>query len=176
MDGASEQIRQQYSIQATQRLAEPLPGWQGLFDIETRGLGKIEHEMEAEFDDEQRVLEEKRTQLRGGDQAFADANEESFQVGRLGMSWATTLGLLSLPLCDQGPIELGEEGAIGGDKRVMVEESGEGGLVKDGGSTYQSMGLLLLVYSLRMNTLQMEFLRCQETFPFFSCKRRRCDE
>jgi len=79
-------------------------------------------------------------------------------------------------LRDQGPIELGEEGAIGGDNRVMVEERGKGGLVKDGGSKYQSRELLLLVYSLLMNTLQMEFLLCQAFLPSFSGKRGELDE
>ncbi|HEY1353317.1 MAG TPA: hypothetical protein VGF67_27220 [Ktedonobacteraceae bacterium] len=78
-----------------QLVAEPLSGRQDLFDIETRGVGEIENEMEAEFDDEQRVLEEKRAQWRGGDQAITDANEEGFEGGRLRMRRATTFGLLT---------------------------------------------------------------------------------
>ena len=46
----------------------------------------IKHEMEAELDDEQGVLEQEAAQLAGVREAFVLANEEGFDVSALRMS------------------------------------------------------------------------------------------
>ena len=106
-------------------------------------MGEIEHKVKTQFKHEQRVSEKKLTKLSGGDEAFADTDQEGFHVSGFGMGWPSTQGLPGFPLLDDGPIKRGEKGPIVGDDGIMIEQFGQGGLVKDVRSRYQSMGLLL---------------------------------
>jgi hypothetical protein len=114
--------------------------------------------------------EEKRAELRRGEQPFTNADEKGFERGGIRVSRATTGGWSGFPALNNGPIERGEKGARAGDKGILFEPFGKGRLVKDVRSRYQSMGLLLLVEVLVLNTLQMEFLLCQGRSPDISGK------
>ncbi len=68
-------------IQAVQLRAQPVIAGQALFGSKTVGLGGIKHQVKAEFDNQQRMLHEKAAQLGGVDKAFADAQQEGFELG-----------------------------------------------------------------------------------------------
>jgi len=176
VNSASQQIGKQPAIELVELLAKPEARRESVLDVEAVGLGEIEDKMEAQFDDEQRVCDEKVASLGGGDEALADADEEGFEGSSFGMAGAASWRLLAFPLLDDGPIECGEKSAVVGDNGIMIEQSGESGLVKDARSRYQSMGLLLLMCRLFMNTLHMEFLFCQGLLPSFSGKRSMRDK
>ena len=59
------------------------------------------------------------------------------------MSRPSTGGPLRLPVLDHRPIEQREEGAIIGDQGIMIEQGGDGGLVKESGRRYHGKKLLL---------------------------------
>jgi hypothetical protein len=73
MDGACQQVTEQATIQVAELLAQPEARRQGLFDIEAIHLSRIKDEVKAQFDDQQGVVGQKRTELGGVDQALADA-------------------------------------------------------------------------------------------------------
>ena len=78
--------------------------------------------METEVQDQERVLQQEAAQAGEGGKPFANAQQEGFEIARLIVQWGSTVGgLLSLPLLDKGPIEQGEEGAVGLDEGIMVE-------------------------------------------------------
>src|SRR5258708_32474190 len=77
------------------------------------------------------MLDKKAPQLAGIDEAFADAYQKGFEIGTLRMGGTATDRTLGLPLLDQGPIEQGEEGTIVLHQRIMLQQMGQGGLVKE---------------------------------------------
>ena len=54
-------------------------------DIKAIRAAVIKHEMEAQLDDEQGVLEQEAAQLAGVGEAFILANEEGFEISALEM-------------------------------------------------------------------------------------------
>jgi len=76
-------------------------------------------------------------------QAFLDADEKGFEVGRPRMAGPTKARVLGLPVRNSRPIEQGEKGAIVLHERVMVKQSGDGRLVKESRRRYHSGGLLV---------------------------------
>ena len=72
MDGASEQIGKQLTIKKAEFFAQPEASWQGVFDIEAIGLGRIKGQAKAQFNDQQGMFDQKGTELRGVNEAFAD--------------------------------------------------------------------------------------------------------
>jgi hypothetical protein len=121
-----------------QFLSEPKAARQRLLDIKARGSARIEHEMEAQFDHEQGMLQQKAAQLRGVGEAFLLADEEGLEIGALGMSRPSTRGTLGLPRFDDRPVEAGKEGAILGDQGIVRKQSSDGRLVKETRCRYHS--------------------------------------
>lgn len=88
-------------------------------------------EVEAKFDDEQGIFEQKVAQLFGVDLAFFDAQQKGFEVGRDEMTVrAATSEMSCLSLINSRPVEQGKESTIVLDKRINIEHGGEGGLVE----------------------------------------------
>ena len=88
------------------------------------------------------MQEQKAAQLTGLGHAFTDAQQKGFEVGPFGMSWASTRRALGLPRLDEGPIEECKEGAILLNQGIMIEQSGDDGLVKEARGGYHSNRLL----------------------------------
>src|SRR3989442_420313 len=100
--------------------------------------------METEFDDEQRMVEQKGAQLRGVDQPFLNAHEKGFEVGRERMTMGAAKGrTVCLPLINKGPIKAGKEGAIVGNEGIDLKQSGHGRLVKTVRRRYHSNNSLV---------------------------------
>jgi hypothetical protein len=76
------------------------------------------------------------------DEPFSDTNEEGFEVGAFWMWWASTRRALCLPMGNNGPIEKGKEGSIGGNDGIMGEQMGHGRLVKKVRNRYHNRKLL----------------------------------
>lgn len=146
MDGAGKQIGEQAPVEGAQFFAQPEASRQARLDIEAVRLAGIEDEMKAKVEDQQRMLEEKGTQVGRGAEAFTNADEEGFKVSGFWMGRPASRGSPGFPALDKRPIEQGEEGAVVGDDRIMLKQSSQGSLVKDEGCRYPSRGLLLLVY------------------------------
>ena len=77
---------QQIIIEAMQLLAQPGGRGNGLLDIKAIGLGWVQVQAKAQFDDQQGMLHEEAPQLAGVAHAFADAQQKGFEVGALGVS------------------------------------------------------------------------------------------
>ncbi|HET7637680.1 MAG TPA: hypothetical protein VFK47_02975, partial [Ktedonobacteraceae bacterium] len=134
---------QQGRITGAQFLAQPPVTRKGVVAVKAvRGAG-IQCKLKAQFDDEQGMLEEEAAQVTGVDQAFADADEEGFEVGTFGMSRSSASRALLLALLDEGPIQQGKEGAVVLDQRVMLKQSSHRRLVKEVRCRYHNVGLLL---------------------------------
>src|SRR5712691_11648714 len=117
---------QQLGIEALQVLAQPVVTGKGLLDIKAIGLRGVQVQAKAQFDHQQRMLEQEATQLTGVAQAFAYTQQKGFEVGAFGMSRSPTRRVLSLPLLNSGPIQQGKEGAIVLDQGIMLEQSRHG--------------------------------------------------
>src|SRR5712671_1253071 len=100
-----KEVLQQDRVELAQFFAEPEATGKGALDIKAIGSGGIKLQMETQFDDEQRMLEEKVSQLTGVNQAFIDAHQERFEVGTLWMRRASARRTLILPALEEGPIE-----------------------------------------------------------------------
>ena len=124
-------------------LAQPILTGQGSFDIKAISRSGIKDQAKASFEDQKRVAQEKAAQLSGVEHAFAETNEKSLERGADRMSRASTRGTLGLPVLDQRPIEEGKKGTIIGDQGIMIEQGGDGGLVKESGRRYHGKKLLL---------------------------------
>jgi hypothetical protein len=108
-DRGSQQILEQATIQLTQFLAKPIAGRKGGIDIKAVVGVWIKLEMEAQFDDEQRMF----------DQAFFHAEQEGFKVSGQRMAvGAITRRTEGSPAVNHGPIEERKEGAVLLDKRI----------------------------------------------------------
>jgi hypothetical protein len=77
---------QERLIEATEYLPQPEITRYSLLQVKAVGSRGIKHEMKAEFDEKQGMFEEKASEVAGVDQAFADADQEGFEVGGFWMS------------------------------------------------------------------------------------------
>lgn len=128
----SQKCLEQVGIEGAQFLTEPKAARQGLFGIKAIRRVLVKCEMKAQFEDEQRVLEQEATQLAGVDHAFANADEEGFEVDDFGMTMGATISRAAgLPLLDNGPIKQREESAVLLHNGIMLKQSGESRLVKE---------------------------------------------
>src|SRR6266851_3759662 len=100
-----QQGLQEGAVKGAQFLAEPVVAGQSLLDIEAVGLAGIKNEAKAQCDNQQRMAQQKATQLSRVEHAFADADQEGFEVGGFGMSRASASRTLDLPLFNDRPIE-----------------------------------------------------------------------
>src|SRR5581483_8447517 len=76
-------------------------------------------------------------QVGGGEESFANAQEKGFEVGGFGMAVSATIDRAALlPLLNDRPIKQGEEGAIVVDEGIMLQQSSNDGLVKEGRRRY----------------------------------------
>src|SRR5258708_21610382 len=119
-----QEILQQRVVKMTEFLAEPKGARERVLTVKAIGGAGIKHQMKAQFDDEQGMLEEEAAQLAGGEKPFADAQQEGFEVGTFGMGRSPTRRALVLPLLNEGPIQEGKEGAVVLDQGIMLEQSG----------------------------------------------------
>ena len=113
-----------------------------MLHIEAVGRVFIEHQLKAQVDDQQGMLDQKATQLGGVEKAFADADEEGLEVGTQRMAWPSTGTSLLLPLLDELPIQLGEEATIVLHDCIVLQQSGEDRLVKHRRRRYHELELL----------------------------------
>src|SRR2546430_6588863 len=127
--GVQERL-QQGRIQKTEFVGEPVATRKRLLHIKAIRAAWIKHEMEAELDDEQGVLEQEAAQLAGVREAFVLANEEGFDVSALRMSRPSSARTLGLPVVNDGPIKQGKEGAIVFNHGIMLKQSGHHRVVK----------------------------------------------
>src|SRR5205807_7019086 len=128
--GVQERL-QQGRIQKTEFVGEPVATRKRLLHIKAIRAAWIKHEMEAELDDEQGVLEQEAAQLAGVREAFVLANEEGFDVSALRMSRPSSGRALCLPLFNHGPIKQRKEGAILFNHEIMLKQSGHHRVVKE---------------------------------------------
>ncbi len=135
---------QQARVQQAQFLGEPVATGKRLVEIKAIRAAWIKHEMEAELDDEQGMLEQEAAQLAGVGEAFVLTKEEGFEVGALRMSRASTGRALSLPVVNDRPLKQGKEGAILHNHGIMLKQSGHHRVVKQIRRGYHSKQLLLL--------------------------------
>ena len=119
--GSLQESLQKRGIAVAQFLAQPELARQRGLDIEAVGSAGIKHQAKAQFDHQQRVAQQKATQLGGVEHAFADADQEGFEVGAFRVGRSSQRRALSLPALDDGPIEQREEGAIIGHQGIMIE-------------------------------------------------------
>jgi hypothetical protein len=111
-----KEVLQHRRVEGAQFLAEPRATRKRTLDIKAIRSGGIKLQMETQFDDELRVLEEKVSQLTGGDQAFLDAHEERFEGGTLRVRRASARRTLVLPSLEQG-----EQRVRASDHGIMSE-------------------------------------------------------
>ncbi len=109
-------------IELAQFLAQPEATRTGVLDVKAIGSQWIKFQMEAQFDDEQGMLDEIVSELTGVDQAFVEANQERFEVGTLWMGRTPTRRALLLPLLDEGPIKEGEQRSIVNNDGIMGQK------------------------------------------------------
>src|ERR1044071_2591319 len=89
------------------------------------------------------MFEQKVAQLFGVDQAFFDAEQKRFEIGREGMAVGTiTVGAAGKPAVNHRPIKQRKEGTIVLDQGINIEQGSEGGLVKANRCRYHSRRLL----------------------------------
>src|SRR5258708_12035053 len=110
-------------MQEAQFLGEPVATRKRLFDIKAIWAAWIKHEMEAQLDDEQGMLEQETAQLSRVQEPFVLADEEGFHVGAFRMSGASTSRTLSLPVIDDRPRKQRKEGAILLNHRIVLKQS-----------------------------------------------------
>ena len=140
---ALQERLQQGGIEAAQFLAQPELTGQRVLDIKAIGRVRIKDQSKAQFDDQERMPQQKAAQLGGVEQAFANAQQEGFEVGAFRVGRPSTRGPLRLPVVDHRPIEQREEGAIIGNQGIMLKQRGDGGLVKEIRRRYHGKRLLL---------------------------------
>src|SRR2546421_11380068 len=93
---------QQLGIEVLQVLAQPVVTGNGLLDIKAIGLRGIEVQAKAQFDHQQRMLEQEAPQLARIYQAFANAQQKGLEVGAFGMCGSSTCRVVGLPLLYRG--------------------------------------------------------------------------
>jgi len=81
------------------------------------------------------MSEQKATQLTGVAHPFPQAHQQGFDIGAFGMGRPSTR---SLPLLDEGPIQISEEGAIVLHHGINVEQLLQHRLVKEGRRGYHN--------------------------------------
>jgi hypothetical protein len=138
-----KQILQQRPVEVAQFLSEPVPTGKGALGIKAIGSAWVQGQMEAQFEDEQGMFEQKIPEVRGVDQAFVDAYQKGFEVGTLWMGRAPTRRALLLPVLNQRPIEHRKASARGSDNGIMLEKACKSRMVKDRRSRSQNRKLLL---------------------------------
>lgn len=126
-----QQVLQHHLVELAQFLAQPVATGKGALDIKAVRSTWVKLQLEAQFDDEQGMLDEKVSELAAVDQAFLDAHQKGFEVGAFGVRRPPTRRALRLPLLDEGAIEQGEQRAIVSDHGIMSEQLRHGRLVKD---------------------------------------------
>lgn len=141
--GGGEQFLQEGGVQQAERVTEPVATGKRALDIEAVVGVEVKGDLEAQFDDEQGMGEQKVAKVLGVDESFSDTQKEGFEVGGNGMAMrARAGGLPSLPALDDRPVEQGKEGTIALNKRIDVKQGGQGGLVKAMRSRYHNKRLL----------------------------------
>jgi len=89
------------------------------------------------------MFKEEASELSGVDHAFPNADEKGFDVDTNGMTMGTAIDrALGLPLLDHRPVKQREKRAVVKHNGIMIEQGGDGRLVKGGRSGYQSRKLL----------------------------------
>src|SRR5947209_18076472 len=88
------------------------------------------------------MLQQKAAQLRAGEQALLDVEQEGFHIGALRMRALAGPGAVDDRLGNHAPIEEGKEGAVALHDGIMFQEEGQGTLVKGGRVWYNHVGLL----------------------------------
>src|SRR5438876_2466646 len=130
--GGMQKPLEQGGIKVAQFLGEPIAAGKGLLGIKAIGSRWIQMQRKAHFEDEQRMVQQKRAKLCGIDHLFADANEKSLQIGSDRMAMRATIGrLLFLPLLNDRPIKESEKSAVILDDRIIFKECSKRRLVKD---------------------------------------------
>jgi hypothetical protein len=69
-DGGTQEGLQQVRVQQAQFLAQPVAAGNGLLNIKALGGAGVEHEVKAQLDDEQGMLEQEAAQLAGVSKVF----------------------------------------------------------------------------------------------------------
>ncbi|WP_242527410.1 hypothetical protein [Ktedonosporobacter rubrisoli] len=112
--------------------------------VEAVELEGVKHEVKTKIEDEEGMGQQEATQLAGRTEAFADTNEEGLEIGAFRMGRPTPRRTLGVPLLDEGPIEVREEGTILLDQEIMRKQKGKSGLVKVSRRGYHSRKLLCM--------------------------------
>jgi hypothetical protein len=128
MHRLSEQLGQQVGIEPLEDVIQMARARHGLGHIEAIRLVQVEVGTKAQFQHEQRVIQQVGPPAWGGTQMFADPDQQGFEVGTLGMTgiagsaWARRI--------DGIPVEEGEERAVTLHHRIGGYEVLHGQLVK----------------------------------------------
>jgi len=122
-----------------------------VLDIEAIGRAGIQFQVKTQVDDEQRMFDEEAAQLGRGDKPLAYADQEGFEIGAFQMGWTSASRALRLPLLqllNERPIKQRKEGVVVLHNRIMLEHTGQSGLVKDRRRRYHESELLSEKYGL----------------------------
>jgi hypothetical protein len=95
------------------------------------GLGAIEDGPQAQFQDQQGMIEQKAAQVGARGEAFLDFEQEGFHIGALRMRALAWPGSVDDRLGNHAPIEEGKEGAVALHEGVVLEHPAQSELVKD---------------------------------------------
>ncbi len=128
VDRLGEQAGEGLPIQVAQDGVQMAYAGHSALNAKTVGHAQIQMGTKAQFEDEQRMIQQVGPPAWCGTQVFTDAHQERFDVGRERMgrpSWTSGGDGVQ-----RAPIKEGEELAIALHDRVGVDELAQGGLVK----------------------------------------------
>src|SRR5258706_10185519 len=123
-------------------LPQPAITGQGAPDIKAIGLGGIQDGREAQFEHEQGMFEQEGVQLGDVGFAFAQLDEEGFDVGGFRMGRWTGPSALRVTIGKLAPVEEGKKGAVALHDGIILTHQRQGRLVKDGRGWYHESKLL----------------------------------
>jgi hypothetical protein len=111
LDGLLEEVSQQTRIKGAQLLAEPAGRGHGALCIEAIRLPEIQERAKAQFEGQERMVEQEGAQSRHGRLLFAETDQKGLRVGALGMSGAswTTWSVTGIT---KSPVDEGEHSTI----------------------------------------------------------------
>src|SRR5579859_2530568 len=158
----SQKLLEQDWIKGAEFLAQPVLTRKRFLRIEAVETVRIGNQVKTQLDHQKGMLSQKASKLARVDQTLTDAQQKGFDVGGFGMAWSPTRRAGGFPLLDHRPVERREKGARINNDRIMIEQSGDGGLVKEDRIGYHSRKLLCVSGMLLLSKL------CKRVFALSS--------
>ncbi len=140
LDGLAQQRTRQRIVQRLLLVAQPAVAGYGLRHIKSIELGRISHRVKAQFQHQQRMLEQKAAQLGHVGFVFTQLDQQRLEIGCFGMWRLAGPRSLGRALRYLAPIQQGEERSIALHNRVVFKLRCQPTLVKPGRSGYHQVG------------------------------------